>query len=244
MRVGSCLMVLCFQPYWNKIVGFNTDLKISAGGFRAFPAINSQWVQHSQNCLCRLYCVSTLCQLLWPTFKWEWLCFYVLFFLNFRFFHSVAAFTSPNTSIWAARLFNLDVLTHSCDRSSWGISESQFTMLIPSTHIFHIPADGPDSGFKSLPCVMLCLFESLFFPHFWEHLIRIQKGWRRAEYKSRDKNEDYEDEIHFHHLCATHKYVWHIGDGNGPFIKYHRLFHCCYTFFQKYLTVNEAEAFI
>lgn len=45
----------------------------------------------------------------------------------------------------AAHMFNLDVLPPSCDRPLWDVLKSQFTALIPSSHIFHIPADGPDS---------------------------------------------------------------------------------------------------
>lgn len=70
--------------------------------------------------------------------------------------------------------------------------------------------------------VMLCLCDSFFLPpHFWERLIRIQKGRRRAEIKTKI--------MKMKSIFIT--YVPHIFI-HLFFIKYHRLFHCCYSFFK------------
>lgn len=130
------------------------------------------------NCLRLLYCVPTLCQLLRPSFKRE--CVIGGVFPS-HFSASVMFQTTP------PRLSNLDVFPRSCDGSSWDIFESPFPALIPFTHAFHIPADGPDSRFtSSTACDAVYLW---FLFYFWGHLIRIQKGWKGAEYRSCDKAE-------------------------------------------------------
>lgn len=142
-------------------------------------------------------CPPCLCQLLWPSFKRERV---VCCVFTFYFSASVIFRILP---MQAAQLFNLDVLPPSCDRPLWDILKSQFTALIPPSHIFHIPADGPDSQALQA-CRVWCLRVALIPLLLLRTSDKNSKKMEKSRVQKPRSHRDYCDILH---PCATHTYL-------------------------------------